>query len=84
VEDDGWTGKPNASEEIVDYPSARHNNAAGFSFGDGHSEIHQWKDRHIYGLPSTYPNTPLSDYPIATLPDSSDVFWLQSHTTNPP
>jgi len=76
VEDDGWTGQPNSSEEIVDYPSARHNNAAGFSFGDGHAEIHQWKDRHIYNPPSTYPET--------TLPDSPDVFWLQSHTTNPP
>ena len=83
VEDDGWTGQPNGSEELVDYPSSRHNNAAGFSFGDGHAEIHQWKDRHIYGVPSAYPS-PAADYPEVTLPDSPDVFWLQSHTTNPP
>jgi prepilin-type N-terminal cleavage/methylation domain-containing protein/prepilin-type processing-associated H-X9-DG protein len=76
VDPDGWTGAPNASEDIVDYPSVRHNNAAGFSFGDGHSEIHQWKDRHIYSPPPSYP--------IVTLPYSPDVFWLQSHTTNPP
>jgi prepilin-type processing-associated H-X9-DG protein len=76
VEDDGWTGSPNASEQIVDYPSARHNNAAGFSFGDGHSEIHQWKDKHIYA--------PAANYPELTVPFSPDVFWLQSHTTAPP
>jgi prepilin-type processing-associated H-X9-DG protein len=67
---------PNATEEIVDYPSARHVNAAGFSFADGHSEIHQWRDHNIYAPPA--------DYPEATLPFSADVFWLQSHTTSPP
>jgi prepilin-type N-terminal cleavage/methylation domain-containing protein len=73
VEMDGWTGSPNATEQIVDYPSARHNNAAGFSFGDGLSEIHQWKDRDIFNPPATYPE--------ATLPKSPDVFWMQYHST---
>ena len=73
VEMDGWTGAPNGTEEIVDYPSCRHNNAAGFSFGDGHSEIHQWKDRNIINPPAKYP--------IVTLPESPDVFWLQYHST---
>jgi prepilin-type N-terminal cleavage/methylation domain-containing protein len=73
VETAGYTGAPNGSEQIIDYPSARHVNAAGFSFGDGHSEIHQWKDRHIYA--------PAPNYPQLTLPDSPDVFWLQSHCT---
>ena len=77
VEDDGYTGVPNNSEELVDYPSARHNNAAGFSFADGHSEIHQWKTRQI--------TTPTSaDPPIITLPKNPDIFWLQYHTTTPP
>jgi prepilin-type N-terminal cleavage/methylation domain-containing protein/prepilin-type processing-associated H-X9-DG protein len=73
VEMNGYTGSPNSLEEIVDYPSARHNNAAGFSFADGHSEIHQWKDRHVFSPPAAYPET--------TLPDSPDVFWLQYHST---
>jgi prepilin-type N-terminal cleavage/methylation domain-containing protein/prepilin-type processing-associated H-X9-DG protein len=73
VEMDGWTGAPNNTEEIVDYPSARHNNAAGFSFADGHSEIHQWKDHSIFNPPASYP--------IATLPKSPDVFWMQFHST---
>jgi prepilin-type N-terminal cleavage/methylation domain-containing protein/prepilin-type processing-associated H-X9-DG protein len=28
--------------EIVDLPASYHNGAAGFSFADGHSEIHKW------------------------------------------
>jgi prepilin-type N-terminal cleavage/methylation domain-containing protein/prepilin-type processing-associated H-X9-DG protein len=73
VEMDGWNGSPNAAEEVVDYPSCRHNNAAGFSFGDGHSEIHQWKDRHIISPQAGYPDMPL--------PNSPDIFWLQFHST---
>jgi prepilin-type N-terminal cleavage/methylation domain-containing protein len=73
VETASYTGSPNHAEQIIDYPSARHVRAAGFSFGDGHSEIHQWKDSHIYA--------PAPTYPQLTLPDSPDVFWLQSHCT---
>jgi prepilin-type N-terminal cleavage/methylation domain-containing protein len=73
VETAGYTGSPNGSEQIIDYPSARHVKAAGFSFGDGHSEIHQWKDSHIYA--------PAANYPQLTLSKSPDVFWLQSHCT---
>jgi prepilin-type N-terminal cleavage/methylation domain-containing protein/prepilin-type processing-associated H-X9-DG protein len=29
--------------EWVDMPASYHNNAAGFAFADGHSEIHKWK-----------------------------------------
>ena len=36
----GWSDDPQA---IVDYPAAYHiGSAAGFSFADGHSEIHRW------------------------------------------
>ena len=30
------------SATIVDYPASYHNGACGFSFADGHSEIHKW------------------------------------------
>jgi prepilin-type N-terminal cleavage/methylation domain-containing protein/prepilin-type processing-associated H-X9-DG protein len=30
--------------EWIDWPGTYHNNACGFAFADGHSEIHQWKD----------------------------------------
>jgi prepilin-type processing-associated H-X9-DG protein len=73
VEMNGYTGAPNAQEEIVDYPSARHNNACGFSFADGHSEIHQWKDHKIISPPPSYPET--------TSANSPDIFWMQFHST---
>ena len=38
----GW---PNNSQLLVDYPASYHNNVAGFSFADGHSEIHKWLDK---------------------------------------
>ena len=31
-----------------DLPASYHNHAAGFSFGDGHSEIHKWKDASTF------------------------------------
>jgi prepilin-type processing-associated H-X9-DG protein len=32
------------SPEWIDWPGTYHNNACGFAFADGHSEIHKWKD----------------------------------------
>ena len=29
---------------IIDFPASYHGGAAGFSFADGHSEIHKWKE----------------------------------------
>jgi prepilin-type N-terminal cleavage/methylation domain-containing protein len=72
VEMDGWTGSPNSSEEIVDFPASYHVNACGFAFADGHSEIHQWKDSKII-------NPPAID--ITPDPNSLDVFWMQYHST---
>jgi prepilin-type processing-associated H-X9-DG protein len=69
----GYTGAPNGQEEAVDYPGIYHNNAAGFSFGDGHSEIHQWRDQRIIKPPSNFPELSLANSP--------DVFWLQFHST---
>lgn len=36
VEEDARSGN------IIDMPAAYHNGAAGFSFADGHSEVHRW------------------------------------------
>jgi prepilin-type N-terminal cleavage/methylation domain-containing protein/prepilin-type processing-associated H-X9-DG protein len=35
------------SGNIIDFPASYHNGAAGLSFADGHSEIHQWKGSKI-------------------------------------
>jgi prepilin-type N-terminal cleavage/methylation domain-containing protein len=75
VEMDGYTGTPNTTEEIVDFPASYHNNAGGFSFADGHSEIHQWKDQKIINPPVIQ---------ITPDPKSLDVFWMQFHSTRVP
>jgi prepilin-type processing-associated H-X9-DG protein len=40
---DGFPNQQSA-QRIVDWPSSYHNGAGGFSFADGHSEIHRWLD----------------------------------------
>ncbi len=65
-------GYPNpATTKIVDYPASYHCIAAGFAFGDGHSEIHRWKDPRTYppirvGLPLNVPS-----------PNNQDVTWMR-------
>jgi prepilin-type processing-associated H-X9-DG protein len=68
----GFTGSPNSSEELVDYPASYHNGACGFGFADGHSEIHKWMTSRLLHPPSIE---------TITLPNSPDVFWLQFHST---
>ena len=69
-------GYPNpATTKIVDYPASYHNRAAGFAFGDGHSEVHKWRDPRTCppiraGLPL---NVPSSKNP--------DVTWMQEHSS---
>jgi prepilin-type N-terminal cleavage/methylation domain-containing protein/prepilin-type processing-associated H-X9-DG protein len=69
-------GYPNpATTKIVDYPASYHNLAAGFSFADGHSEIHKWRDPRTYppirtGLPLNIPS-----------PNNPDVTWMREHSS---
>jgi prepilin-type N-terminal cleavage/methylation domain-containing protein/prepilin-type processing-associated H-X9-DG protein len=41
---DGGFGFDMSRPEWIDFVGTYHNNACGFSFADGHSEIHKWKD----------------------------------------
>src|SRR5208337_4159687 len=72
VQMDGYTGAPNAAEEIVDFPASYHNRAGGFAFADGHSEIHKWLDNRLINPPAMA---------VTAAPNSPDVFWLQDHST---
>jgi len=53
-------------------PANYHNGAAGFSFADGHAEVHKWRD----------PDT-LSRTIVASPKGPNDVPWLQVRTTEP-
>jgi prepilin-type N-terminal cleavage/methylation domain-containing protein/prepilin-type processing-associated H-X9-DG protein len=72
----GWfVTNPDTPYEIVDWPASYHGDACGFSFADGHSEIHRWKDSRT--MPSLQENVSLlaAGYG-ASLPGDEDVVWL--------
>jgi prepilin-type N-terminal cleavage/methylation domain-containing protein/prepilin-type processing-associated H-X9-DG protein len=70
--------KPNdKSANIIDFPASYHNGAAGLSFADGHSEVHQWKGSKIktFGRGNnTSLNVPAGD-------SINDVKWWSVNTT---
>jgi prepilin-type N-terminal cleavage/methylation domain-containing protein/prepilin-type processing-associated H-X9-DG protein len=65
--------------EWNDLPASYHNHAAGFSFADGHSEIHKWL------LGTTCPPVLQEEhggYP-GTAPQDADMRWIIDHSTYP-
>jgi prepilin-type N-terminal cleavage/methylation domain-containing protein/prepilin-type processing-associated H-X9-DG protein len=69
--------------QIVDYPSVLHNNACGYSFGDGHAEIHKWT-AGIATTKTTYktgnPTFKGSFTGPGGKPDR-DLAWIRQNTT---
>lgn len=59
--------------KISDFPGIQHNNAAGLSFADGHSEIKKWKTSVLTA------STPVG----GTYPKNEDIIWLQNRATYP-
>ncbi len=67
-----------AAYQIVDYPASYHNNACGFSFADGHSEIKKWQDPRT--MPKLRPGQPI---PLGVAsPNNKDVDWLQQRSSS--
>ena len=71
---------PPAAAAFQDGPGMLHANACGFSFADGHSEIHKWKDARTYsgGMATTYIARQNYTNPK---PNSPDVAWLNERST---
>jgi prepilin-type N-terminal cleavage/methylation domain-containing protein/prepilin-type processing-associated H-X9-DG protein len=61
--------------ELPDCPASYHNGACGFSFADGHSEIHKWKD------PRTMPPVKRINWPGGVQKGNRDIEWLWSKST---
>jgi len=61
----------------VDIPAKAHNNACGFSFADGHSEIHKWLQP---GNIDNVDYTTKAKDPTAHLYDP-DITWVARHTS---
>jgi prepilin-type N-terminal cleavage/methylation domain-containing protein/prepilin-type processing-associated H-X9-DG protein len=71
--------KPDAkTAQIIDVPASYHNGACGFSFADGHSEIHKWRGSRIK-VPVKNKDLAL---PLGAAGDSlKDVLWMSENTT---
>ncbi len=67
--------------QIIDYPASFHNGACGFSFGDGHAEIHTWNGIHM--KPPVVQNTSDHSGQCIDLDTAHDLEWLQLHTSAP-
>ena len=63
---------------IIDYPANYHNGACGFSFADGHADIHKWLGNKIARMPTTFTAIPLN---VAALDSWVDMHWLAANTT---
>jgi prepilin-type N-terminal cleavage/methylation domain-containing protein/prepilin-type processing-associated H-X9-DG protein len=62
---------------IIDYPASFHGGACGFSFADGHSEIHRWKGSAIQPKVRNVEiplNQPAGDA-------RNDIIWISDVTT---
>ena len=73
---DGWFCADNASQTWVDKPATYHNKACGFSFADGHSEIHRWRDVNLISF-----NGPLKGATVPAQAGIGDIDWLMSHAS---
>jgi prepilin-type processing-associated H-X9-DG protein len=63
----------------VDWPSTLHGGGCGFTFADGHSEIHKWKDSRTLAMKTQYAPQPQPP----PQPNNPDIEWVQDRTSAP-
>jgi prepilin-type N-terminal cleavage/methylation domain-containing protein len=68
-----------ASARIIDFPANYHCGQAGFSFSDGHAEVHKWLGSKIRNAPITFTGgLPLN---VAAGDSWKDAHWMADVTT---
>jgi prepilin-type N-terminal cleavage/methylation domain-containing protein/prepilin-type processing-associated H-X9-DG protein len=72
-------GEGNFSEG--DTPADYHNGACGFSFVDGHAEIHKWRETRYW--PPVVPTESAPAPDIREANSGPDCQWMNRHTTAP-
>jgi prepilin-type N-terminal cleavage/methylation domain-containing protein len=74
-----------SGNEFGDIPASFHNGAAGFSFSDGHSEIHKWQDPRTSGRPGQGINgLPVIYQDQGSIVDTrpfNDIHWAATHSS---
>jgi prepilin-type processing-associated H-X9-DG protein len=73
---------PAEYEFYQDMPGINHNKGAGFSFADGHAEVHHWLDRRTCPPIQQEATLGYSDTSIPS-PGNVDIAWLQDHSDRP-
>jgi prepilin-type N-terminal cleavage/methylation domain-containing protein/prepilin-type processing-associated H-X9-DG protein len=67
-----------ATAQIIDFPASFHNGACGFSFADGHSDIHKWIGSKIKARVTNTGTMPLN---VPAEDSWKDVRWMAENTT---
>ncbi len=86
VDDDPWTINDAsmaviaATPDTVDYCSTMHQNGCGFSFADGHVEIHKWKS-NIWIHQTTGPSRAAFQVAAISGLGHQDWYWWAWHAT---
>jgi len=70
---DGSFFPPQSAGQFVDIPATYHNLACGFSFADGHTEIHKWQGALKGGRPTQ----------VHAIQGDSIIFWSQPNLKDP-
>ena len=76
---------PIATGKWNDLPASNHGGAAGFSFSDGHSEIHKWKSTvcTIISVQAKGGGIPSRPFSLDPVNGPADALWVQSHACIP-
>jgi prepilin-type N-terminal cleavage/methylation domain-containing protein/prepilin-type processing-associated H-X9-DG protein len=65
----------------IDIPANYHNGAAGFSFADGHVELHKWLGS-VASWPVNWTGPAVTPFPVvANSTDVQDIQWIQQRTS---
>lgn len=65
--------------QIIDYPADYHDGGCGFSFSDGHSEIHKWVGSKVARAPITLTGTLALN--VSAGNSWIDMHWLAANTS---
>ena len=74
--------RPDATTaQIIDFPASYHNGACGFSYADGHSEIHKWLGSRIRNMNRTTFTDSMANSPVSAGDSVRDIIWWSENTT---
>ncbi|MGC3956501.1 MAG: hypothetical protein QM813_00560 [Verrucomicrobiota bacterium] len=78
--DDAWfITDPTSANKWYNVPATYHNGATAFTFVDGHSQMHKWRDpKTVQPVTKVYKS---GQWLLS--PGSQDIKWMQEHSTSP-